>query len=70
MLFRSLWRAAIAAGKIDGAAKKEKAFYEGQMKSAEYFIKTILPVTLGKMNAILANNGAVVEISEEAFGGK
>lgn len=70
MAWMLLWRAAIAAGKIDGAAKKEKAFYEGQMKSAEYFIKTVLPVTLGRMNAILANNGAVVEISEEAFGGK
>ena len=70
MAWMLLWRAAIAARKIDGAAKKEKAFYEGQVKSAEYFIKTALPVTLGKMNAILANNGAVVEISEEAFGGK
>ena len=38
-----LWRAAIAGRKIDGAGKKDKAFYEGQMKSAEYFIKSVLP---------------------------
>ncbi len=65
-----LWRASIAASKIDKAKKKDKAFYEGQIKSAEFFIKTMLPITLGKMNAILANNGAAVEISEDAFGGK
>jgi hypothetical protein len=65
-----LWRAAIAGGKIERAGKKDKAFYEGQLKSAEFFIKTVLPITLGKMEAILGNNGAAVEISEEAFGGR
>ncbi|MEE4358620.1 MAG: acyl-CoA dehydrogenase [Desulfococcaceae bacterium] len=65
-----LWRAGIAAGKMEKAKKKDKVFYEGQIKSAEYFIKAMLPVTLGKMNAILTNNGAAVEISEDAFGGK
>jgi len=65
-----LWRASIACRKMDGAGKKDKIFYEGQIKSAEYFIKSILPITLGKMNAILDNNGAAVEISEDAFGGK
>ncbi len=65
-----LWRASIAASKIGKAKKKDKAFYEGQIKSAEFFIKTMLPITLGKMNAILGNNGAAVEISEDAFGGK
>lgn len=65
-----LWRAQIAARKIESAKKKDQAFYEGQLKSAEFFIKTMLPITLGKMNAILGNNGAAVEISEAAFGGK
>jgi len=46
------------------------AYYEGQIKSAEYFINSVLPITLGKMNAILNNNGAAVEISEDAFGAK
>jgi hypothetical protein len=30
----------------------------------------MLPVTLGKMDAILASNSAVVEIEEDSFGGK
>jgi alkylation response protein AidB-like acyl-CoA dehydrogenase len=70
MAWMLLWRAAIAARKMEKAKKKDAAFYEGQIKGAEFFIKTLLPITLGKMNAILMNNGAAVEISEDAFGGK
>jgi hypothetical protein len=29
-----------------------------------------LPVTLGKMDAILKGNSAAIDISEDAFGGK
>ncbi|QTA81380.1 Acyl-CoA dehydrogenase [Desulfonema limicola] len=65
-----LWRASIAAQNMEKAKKKDQVFYEGQLKSAEYFIKAVLPVTLGKMNAILNNNGAAIDISEDAFGGK
>jgi hypothetical protein len=66
-----LWRATIAAEKLEnGVKKKDKVFYEGQLKSAEYLTHTILPTTLGKMNAILAGNSAVVDIDEDAFGGK
>jgi alkylation response protein AidB-like acyl-CoA dehydrogenase len=66
-----LWRATIAAGELaKGAKKKEVAFYEGQVKSAEFFTQTILPVTQGKMRSILATNSAVVDISEDGFGGK
>jgi hypothetical protein len=66
-----LWRATLAAQKLEkGARKKDKVFYEGQLKSAEYFSHTVLPATLGKMDAILANNSAAVDIEEDAFGGK
>ncbi|MEJ2096057.1 MAG: acyl-CoA dehydrogenase [Deltaproteobacteria bacterium] len=66
-----LWRASIAAQKLEkGAKKKDAAFYEGLLLSAEFFMCSVLPVTLGKMNAILAGNDAVVKISEDAFGGK
>ncbi len=66
-----LWRAAIAAERLDGkAGKKDQAFYEGQIKSAEFFIRTLLPVTLGKMDAIKANCAAAVEIEDDSFGGK
>jgi alkylation response protein AidB-like acyl-CoA dehydrogenase len=66
-----LWRATIAAEKLDkGAKKKDAVFYEGQLKSLEFFTNSVLPVTLGKINAILATNSAAVDISEDAFGGK
>ncbi|MGA9476735.1 MAG: acyl-CoA dehydrogenase [Desulfobacterales bacterium] len=65
-----LWRATVAVAALEkGAKKKDAAFYEGQVKSAEFFIHTILPVTHGKMKAILETNGAAVEISDAAFGG-
>ena len=66
-----LWRATIAAEKLEnGAKKKDAVFYEGQLKSAEFFVHCMLPVTLGKMEAILATNSAVVDIAEDSFGGK
>ena len=66
-----LWRATLAAEKLDnGAKKKDATFYEGQLKSAEFFANCVLPVTLGKMNAILATSSEAVDISEDGFGGK
>ena len=70
MSWMLLWRATIASQKLQkGAQKKDAAFYEGQLKSCEFFYHSMLPVTLGKMEAILATNGAAVDISEDAFGG-
>lgn len=64
-----LWRAVIAATKLDGGAKKkDQSFYQGQIKSAEFFIQSILPITMGKMDAIMANSGAAVEIDDKSFG--
>jgi hypothetical protein len=66
-----LWRASIAAQNLEnGAKKKDVAFYEGQIKSVEFFAHSILPVSLGKMNVILAADSTAVDISEDAFGGK
>lgn len=78
-----LWRANVAApklaellGDLEGDARLEKinknknaAFYEGQVRSAEYFIQAILPVTIGKMASIEACSKAIVEIPEVSFGG-
>ena len=77
------WRAAVAAPellKITGDADKEKrtqiieknkaaAFYDGQVQTARYFIKTILPGTLGKMDVVTETDGAAVEITDVSFGG-
>jgi hypothetical protein len=70
MAWMLLWRATIAARQLARAKKKDAAFYEGQIKSADYFINAILPITTGKMIAILNGCSAAVEISEDAFGGK
>ena len=71
MAWMLLWRALVAAGKLEkGAAKKDLAFYEGQVAGARFFIRTVLPATLGKMDAILVADGIAVEMAEEAFGGK
>ena len=70
MSWMLLWRATIAAQKLEkGAKKKDAAFYEGQINSAEFFFNSILPITLGKMKTILVTNGAAVEIYEDSFGG-
>lgn len=64
-----LWRAATASANMK-KNEKDAAFYEGQIKSSEFFTHSILPITMGKMDAVLTTNSAVVEISEDAFGGK
>jgi alkylation response protein AidB-like acyl-CoA dehydrogenase len=70
MAWMLLWRAAIASNKLEkGAKKKDVAFYQGQIKSAEFFIYSILPITVGKIKAILTTNGAAVDIDEKSFGG-
>ena len=83
MAWMLLWRAAVAAPALDkilagaqGDGRREKieknknaAFYEGQLRSAEFYIETVLPVTRGRMDSILAANPAAVEIPEAAFGG-
>ena len=71
MSWMLLWRATLASKKLEkGAKKKDVVFYEGQLKSAEFFIRSILPVTFGRMESVLDTCGAAVEIVDEAFGGK
>ena len=70
MAWMLLWRAVLAKQKLDaGARKKDVDFYEGQLKTADFFIQTILPATLGKMDGIVKSNSSAIEISEAAFGG-
>jgi len=70
MAWMLLWRASIAAEKLNnGAKKKDVNFYEGLIKTAEFFIQTVIPVTCGKMDSIKKSSGAAVTISEASFGG-
>ncbi len=69
MAWMLLWRASIAAPKL-GKKKKDDAYYQGQIKTAEFFIKTVLPATQGKFRSILSNCAAAVEMDEASFGSK
>ena len=71
MAWQLLWRAQVAAEKLaeEKPVRKDQAFYNGQVKNAEYFIQAILPVTMGKMNAVMSSCSAAVDIDDAAFGG-
>ena len=82
MAWMHLWRATLAVPKLNdlvggltGPARakkisksKEAAFYDGQLQTAKYFINAILPVTIGKMEAIATTDNSVVSIHEASFG--
>lgn len=71
MAWMHLWRAVVAIEKLEQKPKKKDLeFYNGLIKSAQFFINTILPVSRGKMDVIIANDTTVNDISEAAFGGK
>jgi hypothetical protein len=83
MAWMLLWRAAAAAPQLEkllegreGEARRRRvethknaAFYHGQIRTAAFFINTLLPATLGKMAAILAAESAAVDMPEAGFGG-
>ncbi|MEF8824255.1 MAG: acyl-CoA dehydrogenase [Desulfohalobiaceae bacterium] len=70
MAWMLLWRAKVAAQKLESAKKKDAPFYEGQIKTMEYFVNSILPITLGKMDLINNLDATAVEMEEDHFGGK
>ncbi|MBW1897507.1 MAG: acyl-CoA dehydrogenase [Deltaproteobacteria bacterium] len=63
-----LWRAAAAAPQIE-KKPKDASFYKGQVKSLEFFASSVIPISMGKMDAILNTNGAAVDIEDASFGG-
>ncbi|MFW6011700.1 MAG: acyl-CoA dehydrogenase [Desulfosalsimonas sp.] len=83
MAWMHLWRAAIASkklGKLAGGTDMEKilekagknkdaAFYLGCIKTAEFFVKNLLPPAMGKLETIAETNGSAVEMPEASFGG-
>ncbi|GAB6147286.1 acyl-CoA dehydrogenase [Desulfocicer niacini] len=71
MAWMLLWRATIAVQKLETNIKnkKDRAFYQGQIHSVRYFTTTILPETVGRLDAVVSGGHAAVNISEESFGG-
>ena len=62
-----LRQAEIANAKIDAASDRDRAFYEGKIASAKFFIRNVLP-NLATDRAIIENvDNSIMEISENAF---
>ncbi len=59
-----LWRSSIAVQKLDS---KDTTFYQGKMKTAQFFIQTIIPAAIGKLNAITPENNPAVAMEENLF---
>ena len=69
MAWMLLWRANIAASKIEKAKRKDKPYYGGILKSLQFFVETTLPVTMGRLNALMNTSAAAVEIEDNMFPG-
>ncbi len=69
MAWMLLWRSVIANEKLAAKPKKKDiTFYKGQLKSAQFYINSVLPGSCGKMDAIMTADSAALEIPEAAFG--
>lgn len=64
-----LWRAVVSQPMIKIANKKEVAFYQGQVKTIDFYISWVLPAAFGKMKALQSNITAVMDMPDEAFAG-
>jgi hypothetical protein len=62
-----LRQAEIASVKIGAASDRDRAFYEGKIASAKFFIRNVLP-NLATDRAIIENvDNSIMEINENAF---
>ena len=64
-----LWRALTAFNTLEKKTrKKDKAFYEGIVTSARFYLETVLPVARGKMLSVQALSDAALSMDEASFG--
>jgi hypothetical protein len=68
MAWMLLWRANVASKKLQKKSKLT-AYYEGQIKNIDFFANAILPISLGKMDALMNTNTSIVDILDDSFGG-
>ncbi|MBU1344428.1 MAG: acyl-CoA dehydrogenase [Proteobacteria bacterium] len=70
MAWMLLWRAIVSSDKLEkGCRQKDRSFYNGQLKTAQFFIQTELYAAMGKMDAIAQGCSAAIDIEDEGFGG-
>jgi hypothetical protein len=58
----------VALEKLETQGEKTRIFLNGIVKTAEFFIANVLPVTQGKLDSIVNGSNAAVEIDTRAFG--
>ncbi|MBT4087587.1 MAG: acyl-CoA dehydrogenase [Deltaproteobacteria bacterium] len=69
MAWMLLWRAVTASSQLaENPKKKDIAFYEGQIKTAEFYIRTMIPGSMGRMEGIIDQSSAAMDIADECFG--
>ena len=64
-----LWRGVTAAQNLEKAKKKDIPFYQGVIKSLEFYVQTVLPITLGRFSALLKTSSVAVDIEDNMFPG-
>ncbi len=70
MAWMNLWRATTASIKLAGKVKKKDvAFYNGEIKTARFFIQTELSITMGELAAVEEMSSAAIDMEEGEFGG-
>ncbi len=71
LAWQLLWRAQIADAKLAnmGSNKKDKDgnFYNGKILTAKFFIETILPGSIGKLDGIVVKENPAVIIDDKSF---
>ncbi|KJS33204.1 MAG: acyl-CoA dehydrogenase [Desulfatitalea sp. BRH_c12] len=71
MAWMLLWRASIASDLLaKGTRKKDEKFLDGQIKSATFYVRNVLPITHGKIETIMDNCCSAIEMDDESFGAK
>jgi alkylation response protein AidB-like acyl-CoA dehydrogenase len=63
-----IWMATVASQKLPEAKGQEKAFYEGKIESAMFFIKRTTALVPAKCEVLKKDDISAMRISEEAFG--
>ncbi|NOX32479.1 MAG: acyl-CoA dehydrogenase [Deltaproteobacteria bacterium] len=63
-----LWRACTAVNALEKKSrKKDKAFYEGIVTCARFYMEAVLPVALGRMASVQAMSDAALTMDEASF---
>uniref|UniRef100_A0A7C4W1Q8 Acyl-CoA dehydrogenase n=1 Tax=Desulfatirhabdium butyrativorans TaxID=340467 RepID=A0A7C4W1Q8_9BACT len=69
MAWMLLWRATLASEALVRATeKRDIAYFHGQILNADFFLRTQLPATMGRLNAIQDGSTAVIDMADESFG--